>query len=154
MAQARLFLDTNVIVDFLGMREPFYRSARMLMIGGRAGEFDLWMSSSQVTDLIYILSEGGRAALMPRVLERLRGLRTFVRVAELGAPEIDRMLSTSWKDPEDALLYECALRTKADFIITRNGADFEGRLVQALDCDGLFDWMREERGIDYALMES
>lgn len=153
MAQARLFLDTNVIVDFLGMREPFYQSARKLMIGGRAGEFDLWMSASQVAELVYVLSEGGRAALMTGVLERLRGLRTFVHVAEVGEPEIDRMLSTSWKDPEDALLYECALSTKADFVITRNGVDFEGRLVQALDCDGFFAWMREERGIDYGMLD-
>ena len=43
------------------------------MTAGRVGEFDLWITSSQVTDLIYILSEGGKRSLLSRVLEQLRG---------------------------------------------------------------------------------
>ena len=50
MAQVELLLDTNVVVDYLNEREPFYEKARLLMIGGRVGEFELWVSSSQVTD--------------------------------------------------------------------------------------------------------
>ena len=46
------------------------------MTAGRVGEFDLWITSSQVTDLIYILSEGGKRSLLSRVLEQLRGMRT------------------------------------------------------------------------------
>lgn len=64
MAQAKLLLDTNVVVDYLNEREPFYEKARLLMIGGRVGEFELWISSSQVTDLVYILSNGGRTSEM------------------------------------------------------------------------------------------
>lgn len=80
MAQAKLLLDTNVVVDYLNEREPFYEKARLLMIGGRVGEFELWVSSSQVTDLVYILSNGGRASEMDAAMGQLRGLRTFVNV--------------------------------------------------------------------------
>ena len=66
------------------------------------GEFDLWITSSQVTDLIYILSEGGKRSLLSRVLEQLRGLRTFVNVHAVSDREVDRMLAASWKDPEDS----------------------------------------------------
>ena len=104
MAQAKLLLDTNIVIDYLNEREPYYQKARLLMIAGRVGEFDLWMSSSQITDLIYILSEGGAQSLIPLVLERLRGLRTFVNIHPASDSEIDRMLASSWKDPEDALL--------------------------------------------------
>ena len=52
MAQAKLLLDTNVVVDYLNEREPFYEKARLLMIGGRVGEFELWISSSQVNALV------------------------------------------------------------------------------------------------------
>lgn len=54
----KLLLDTNVAIDFIHEREPHYRGARLLMTAGRVGESDLWITSSQVTDLIYILSEG------------------------------------------------------------------------------------------------
>lgn len=149
MARAKLLVDTNVLIDFLSVRRPFYDEARLLMIAGRVGEFELWMTSSQVTDLIYVLSDGGRQALMPSVLERLRGLRTFVEVLAVGEAEVDRMLLSSWKDPEDALMFESALSLKADAIITRNAKDFESSLVRAMTAREFFDWLRDEQGVDY-----
>ena len=56
MARMKLLLDTNVVIDYLHEREPYYEKARLLMTAGRVGEFSLWITSSQVTDLIYILS--------------------------------------------------------------------------------------------------
>lgn len=149
MARAKLLVDTNVLIDYLSMREPFYDEARLLMIVGRVGEFELWMTSSQVTDLIYILSDGGKQALMPFVLERLRGLRTFVEVFAVGGMEVDRMLASAWKDPEDALMFESALSLKADAIITRNAKDFESSLVRAMTAREFFNWLRDEKGVDY-----
>lgn len=149
MVQAKLLLDTNVVIDYLNEREPFYEKARLLMICGRAGEFDLWITASQFTELIYILSEGGKASLMPRTLERLRGLRTFIDVYPVTGQDIDRMLATSWADPEDALLFEAALSAKADFIVTRNAKDFESSLVKAVDCQELFDILEIEQGVTY-----
>lgn len=149
MARAKLLVDTNVLIDYLSMREPFYDEARLLMIVGRVGEFELWMTSSQVTDLIYILSDGGKQSLMPSVLERLRGLRTFVEVFAVGGAEVDRMLASAWKDPEDALMFESALSLKADAIITRNAKDFESSLVRAMTAREFFNWLRGEKGVDY-----
>lgn len=153
MAQARLLLDTNIVIDFLNEREPFYQSARLLMLGGRVGEFDLWLASSQVTDLIYILSDGGRPSEIPSVLKQLRGLRTFVSVFPVSEREIDRMLASAWKDPEDYLLVEIALSLKADALVTRNQADFPRGLVRVCDCDEFFAWMKCEFGFDYAEMD-
>lgn len=149
MAAFRLLLDTNVVIDFMSRREPFYDDARLLMVGGRAGEFELWISSTQVTDLVYILSDGGRQSEVPDVLERLRGLRTFVEVYPVGGREVDQMLASRWKDPEDALIYEVALAIRADFIVTRNQVDFEDGLVRAVDCSGFLDHVEFEKGISY-----
>ena len=41
MAQAKLLLDTNIVIDYLNEREPYYQKARLLMIAGRVGELDL-----------------------------------------------------------------------------------------------------------------
>ncbi len=142
-------LDTNVVVDFLSGRNPFYEASRLLMIVGRVGEFELWISSSQVTDLIYILSNGGNRNLVPEVLEKLRGLRTFVNVYSVGDADIDKMLYSMWSDPEDALISNAALSLKADCLVTRNQKDYRDSLVRVMDCNELFDWLKEERGIDY-----
>lgn len=145
----KLLLDTNVVIDFVHEREPHYQKARLLMVAGRVGEFDLWITSSQVTDLIYILSEGGKRNLLPRVLEQLRGLRMFVSVHAVGEREVDRMLAASWKDPEDSLLFEAALEIRADAIVTRNQTDFESSAIKVADCDEFFAWMLEDFGVDY-----
>lgn len=149
MALLKLLLDTNVVIDHLNRRKPFDASARLVMAAGRMGDFELWITMSQVTDLIYILSEGGSHELVPHVLEQLTGLRTFVRVFAAGEPEVDRMLASAWKDPEDCLLYQSALSLKADAIITRNQKDFEGRLVQALSCEELLQRVESDHGIAY-----
>lgn len=153
MARMKLLLDTNVVVDYLNRREPFYEKTRLLMIAGRVGEFDLWITSSQVTDLIYILSDGGARSLVPGVLERLRGLRTFVSVHPVSESEVDRMLASRWKDPEDALVFEAALRMRADAIITRNQKDFESTMVKVCDSAEFFAWMESEFGIAYDEVE-
>ena len=93
MPQARVLLGTEVVMDFMNERQPFYRQTRMLMVAGRVGEFDLWVTAPQVVDLVYLLSEGGKTELLPRAMERIRGLRTFVQVADLTAANVDRMLA-------------------------------------------------------------
>ena len=95
MPQARVLLGTEVVMDFMNERQPFYRQTRMLMVAGRVGEFDLWVTAPQVVDLVYLLSEGGKPDLLPRAMERIRGLRTFVQVADLTAANVDRMLASS-----------------------------------------------------------
>lgn len=149
MANLKLALDTNVVIDFLNKREPFFEAARKLMICGRMGEFKLCITSSQFTDLVYILSDGGQKAMIPHTLERLRGLRSFVDVIQVGADEIDAMLASSWNDPEDFLIYEAALRERADALITRDASGFDTSLLPVFDCEGLFEWISAELGIDY-----
>lgn len=146
---AKLLLDTNIVIDFLNEREPFYEKARLLMICGRVGEFELWLASSQITDLIYILSDGGKRGQVEEVVKHLRELRTFVNVFAVSDREIDLTLAAAWKDPEDYLLVEVALALNADAVITRNQKDFPEGLVRVLDCDEFFDWMSEDFRLSY-----
>lgn len=150
MARLKLILDTNIIVDFLHQREPFFEDARKLLICGRAGEFDLQITSSQMTDLVYILSDGGKKQRLPSALRSLRGLRSFIGVLPIGSSEVDMMLASQWGDPEDYLIYNAALHSGADAIITSNGSDFESALIPTFDCAQFFDWIHAEFNIDYA----
>ena len=150
MAFQKLLLDTNVVLDFIGERGPHYDQTQLLMLAGRVGEFSLWISSSQVTDMVYILTNGGNKTKVPEVLEKLRGLRTFVNVYAVTDAGIDKMLATTWQDPEDALLVELALKMHADAIITRD-VDFpETDMIRVQDCPTFFSWLEREKGISYA----
>lgn len=151
MARFRYVLDTNVVLDFIEERAPFYDESELLMLLGRSGEFELWLLESQFTDLIYILSAGGKPSRMRRTLQVLRGLRAFIEVYSSGAEGIDRMLTSDWADPEDALIHEAALALQADAIITRNQKDFADGLVNAMDCEELFKYLETTHDLAYAL---
>lgn len=153
MSKLRLLLDTNIVIDFLNAKEPFFESARLLMALGRFGEFELWISSSQVTDLVYVLSNGGKQQEMPTVLQQLRDLRTFINVFATSDREIDAMLARTWKDPEDYLLYEIALSLKADAILSRNQSDFPDGLIPVMDCEEFFNWMEQTHNLSYGEFE-
>ena len=150
MAVQKLLLDTNIVVDFLHHRDPHYEQARLLMLAGRVGEFSLWIASSQVTDMIYILTNGGNKKKVPEVLEKLRSLRTFINVYAVTDADIDKMLATTWSDPEDALLIDLALKMRADAIITRDEDFPDTDAIRVHDCPDFFKWLKDEKGISYA----
>ena len=88
---------------------------------------------------------------MQEALRQLRNLRQFVNVYATSETEVDKMLLTTWGDPEDFLLYQCALSLKADAIITRNATDFEEQSIKVCNCEGFFDWVYEISGVKYSI---
>ncbi|MDD5806098.1 MAG: PIN domain-containing protein [Eggerthellales bacterium] len=145
----RLLVDTNVLVDYLGNREPFSQQARLLMILGKVGEYSLWVSATQITDLVYILSNGGTKSRMPQVAESIEGLLKFVNVYAAGVQEIRQGLRACWDNPEDAMLHAVAQKIQAAAIITRNQADFEKSLIPVFDCQEFFEDLAS-KGVQYA----
>lgn len=145
----RFFVDTNIILDYLDERPGFVDSARKLMILGFLQEFELFMSASQATDLFYLLTNGGRASEAESVKKSMRHARQFVRVCSLTEADVDAALESTWHDFEDACVYQCALKLKADAIITRNQQDFEKSSIKVFDCDELFAYLAEEKGLTY-----
>lgn len=145
----RFFVDTNIIFDYLDERPGFIESARKLLILGFVHEFDLWMSASQATDLFYLLTNGGRASEAKSVKMSMQRARQFIRVCSLSEADVDAALDSTWDDFEDACVYQCALKLKADAIITRNKKNFEKSSIKVFDCDELFAYLAEEKGLTY-----
>jgi len=144
-----LFLDTNILVDALTRREPYYQPAAKLLICGAVGEFVLWTSSSQMTDLFYIISEGGKKTLTEQSKHKIKKLREHVNLCALADSEFDRALNSTWQDIEDACVYESAQKIKADYIITRNVKDFEKSSIRTLSATEFFQLLEEEQGLVY-----
>ena len=153
MAVQKLLLDTNIIIDFIGKRGPHFGETLLLMLAGRVGEFSLWISSSQVTGMIYIMTDGGKKEKVPEALEKLRAVRTFINVCSVGDGDVDKLLATTWSDPEDALLVDLALKIRADAVITRDKGFPKTDTIRVHDCPGFFRWLEEEKGISYADIE-
>ena len=128
----RLLLDTNVLIGFLAKREPFYEDARELMALSLTGIAELWMSSLQVTDLVYILSNGGKAAQQDAARSAVRGLRKIVHVCAPGEQQVDDALESGWKDSEDAFVYEAARLVGANRMVTRDKIGYVRSRIPAI----------------------
>ena len=135
----RLFVDTNIVLDYLDERPGYVGPARKLMILGFLHELDLF----------YLLTNGGRASEATEVKRTMQRARQFIRVCSLNEADVDAALDSTWNDFEDACVYQCALKLKADAIITRNRKDFEKSSIRVLDCEELFDYLAEEKGLVY-----
>ena len=80
----RLLVDTNIVIDCLRKRHPHADSARLLIALGKLGEFELWLSPTQIGDAYYLLSDGGKKSLSRQVCEELRRLREAMRICHYG----------------------------------------------------------------------
>ena len=77
----RVLVDTNVLIDFLAQRAPFFDEARKLLIFAEMGDYELWASASQISNIFYVLSEGGKASKTDAAKAALISLRDIIRFA-------------------------------------------------------------------------
>ena len=119
---ARVFADTNIVLDWLGDRAPYAETAAALSLLGEQRRVEIFVSPFTYMTTEYILRKQiGKAATQ----QALAALRAISKVAGAETTVIDKSLLSSFRDYEDALQYECAARTEATVIITRNPKDFK-----------------------------
>ena len=148
----KLLLDTNVFIDALAGREPYAQNAKLILALGMLGEFDLWFSASQATDIYYILSEGGKTSRSEWAKEQLAKLRTFAKACDFTGEDIDLALASTWRDFEDACINQVAHKVKPDAVVTGNVKDFALSDFPVFDCDGIFEWIANKDGVSYCEM--
>jgi predicted nucleic acid-binding protein len=139
MSPARIFADTNILLDWLGRREPFFRHAEALFMLAEAGEIEVLISPMSYLTAEYILRKQlGRE----RTLQALSGIRSISTVCAAGSNEIDLALVSGMQDFEDAFQYYTALSNSASVIITRNERDFTGAAVPVMNAEAYLKSIR------------
>lgn len=76
----RLFLDTNILIDFIGQRVPFFDAAEALFGLARELKVELFATGLTFANTVYILPS---AADPPRVRYPLRSAMTLIIVVPL-----------------------------------------------------------------------
>jgi predicted nucleic acid-binding protein len=118
----RLFLDTNVIMDLLSERHPFYMDIARIATLSETGDVEVVASALSFATSSYFLTKYEGATIAK---EKLRKLRIICPAIALDESIIDKGLNSHFSDIEDAFQYYSALSSKANFIITRNAKDFK-----------------------------
>lgn len=119
MAVNKLFLDTNVVLDFVLSREGELNSIEQIFNLAKEGSFECYISESLVTNCIYVLEKDKKDTLLI-----LRNLCTVLKVVPY-LPSVLYSAIEIFDDKEDGFLYFLAQHHKMDFFITRNIKDFK-----------------------------
>ena len=124
----KLLIDTNVVLDVLLKREPFFKAAAEVLNLAQRSDVREYVSASSITDIYYIARRQMKDHAA--VKDLLKRLLTVVSVAAVSAQEIQNALSLAWTDFEDSVQYSVALLNEMDGIVTRNPADYQGSNIQ------------------------
>jgi len=118
----KVFLDSDVILDFLTARQPFVEEIKIIINKGLRKEIKLYSSSLVVANVHYFISktENTKQALI-----KIEKLASFIKVLNVGEKEISQSIKSKFNDFEDAIQNFCALNSKIDLIVTRNIKDFK-----------------------------
>ncbi len=136
----KVLIDTNIILDVLCKTNGLYDASASVMKFCEVGRISGVISALTVPNIVYIMRKELDAQRTREIIEKLQLIFT---VADLKAIDITRALSMNFKDFEDALQSACALRIKADYIITRNIKDFANGRAEAITPEELLERMRQ-----------
>ena len=118
-----ILVDTNIIIDALANREPYADDAKRIMEKCAAREITGILAAHSIPNLFYIL---------------LKNLCEIFQISDLNEKKIVAALeNNAFSDFEDGLQEECAVESMADYIVTRNPADFKHSRVKVILPDEL-----------------
>lgn len=119
----KLLIDTNVVLDVLLRREPFFRTAAEVLNLTQRDDVREYVSASAITDIYYIANKQMKDR--DDVRDLLKRLLMVVSVAAVSEREIQNALDLAWGDFEDSVQYSVALLNEMDGIVTRNPGDYQ-----------------------------
>ncbi|MGI5847880.1 MAG: PIN domain-containing protein [Candidatus Cryptobacteroides sp.] len=124
----RLFLDTNILVDYLTNRSGSLEAINVLQLA-KEDKVDLITSVLSMANIAYILRKE-LAGL--QFYENMRMISSWVEVAANTAFEYEAALNLEARDFEDALQYFCAETQHCAAIITKNINDFTFSVIPVM----------------------
>lgn len=126
----RVLIDTNVILDILQKREPFFTDSYRALRRALENDAECLISASAATDIFYVLRKSLGSAQQAK--EHIDQLAQVVNFADVQGMDIHTALMRAMPDFEDAVVDAVAERSGASYILTRNIKDFTGSVVPAI----------------------
>lgn len=112
----KIFVDTNVILDFVLCREG-QQNAMDIFQMGEDGKVELVVSFLTMANVAYIAR---KHRTKEELYDYLRELSSLFHILEMNEAQYHEALSTIVTDFEDMLQYVCATHYCCDAIITNN----------------------------------
>lgn len=130
----KLFFDTNILLDVLAKREPFYKDSAQLWTLAERRQVEATISTLSLNNIYYIVRKASGKQTAHEALVILRD------IFDLVAPDrqiVNQAIDSSMDDFEDAVQFYSAIRVNPDYLITRNTDDFPQNDIPIISPDEL-----------------
>ncbi len=126
----KLFIDTDVLIDFFTDRAPFASTASDLFELSESGKVQLFISAVSINNIYYVIRKFlGHS----KSLDIISELLTMTELVGTTKHEIIQALQSSFSDFEDAIQHATALSIPdVHAIITRNTKDYRQSTIAAM----------------------
>ncbi len=118
----QIFIDSDVIIDLLSQREPFHRVTEKLFDLAERQQIKLFTSTLAAANVHYMV---GRLTDRRTADHSIRELIKIVTVLPCTQEDMIAALDSRFKDFEDGIHYQIALRAGIKTIVTRNVKDYK-----------------------------
>ncbi|RRO12534.1 type II toxin-antitoxin system VapC family toxin [Flavobacteriaceae bacterium 14752] len=126
----KLFVDSDVVIDFFTDRKPHANPASELFELNEQGNVRLYLSAVSINNIYYIVR---RFLGHKKTLEVVETLTEMTEIVGTTKKEIIQALKNNFTDYEDSVQYSSALTIKdLDVIITRNTKDYRNSSIAVM----------------------
>lgn len=130
--KTRLFLDTNIMLDLLGERIPFYDSIAKIATLADKGQISMVVSALSYATVSHFLAKYENFG---KARDKLRKFKIISEICDLNEQIVEKGLNSEFQDFEDSLHYFSALNSGCNVLITRNGKDFKDSNIPIMTAD-------------------
>lgn len=113
----KILIDTNVLLDAIANREPFYQDAQSIINLMLDNKVEGFITANSITDIYYIAKKHMN---YDNLRNTMRSLFTVFSIIDVLGDDCKTALDFPLKDYEDALLIVCGSKVSIDHIITRD----------------------------------
>ena len=128
----KIFIDTNVILDFMIARQPFALDAAQIFSLSERKEIYACTTGLVFSNAYYVLRKLGTHN---KVIEKLTQLARLLEIIGLSKITVMKALESDFGDFEDALQNYAALSENIKIIITRNTKDYRSSELAVMTPD-------------------
>lgn len=125
-----VLIDTNVLIDYLETREPYFEDSCRLILPCAEEKIKGYAAFHSIPNIFYIMRKTHSVKSRRAMLSEICSILTVTGASH--EKVVDAINQEDFSDFEDCLQEQCAKEIKADYIVTRNENDFTSGKIKAI----------------------
>lgn len=137
-----VLIDTNVLIDYLETREPYFEDACRLLLLCAEEKIEGYVAFHSIPNMFYIMRKTHSVKSRRAMLNEICSILTVTGASHKKV--VDAINQEEFSDFEDCLQEQCAKEIKADYIVTRNINDFVSCKMKVISPKALVEKLEKQ----------